>query len=147
MSIHAFFETLALGLQQNSIGVLSLASAILVHKWAEGLTLGLMYKKEGFSGKTAMLMVVMQGAINILGLVVGTILTGQGSFVMALFMSMSAGTFFYISLGEVLQEQFKVFGRAKLLMVLLANAFIAFIVWFEKSEEASAGQAGGPGRL
>ena len=99
MSIHAFFETLALGLQRSSIGVLSLASAILVHKWAEGLTLGLMYKKEGFSGRTVVLMIIVQGCINILGLVVGTILTGQGNFIMALFMSMSAGTFFYISLG------------------------------------------------
>lgn len=89
-----------------------------------------MYKKEGFSGRTAVLMVIVQGCMNIVGLVVGTILTGQGNFIMALFMSMSAGTFFYISLGEVLQEQFKSFGKAKLLMVILANCFIAFIVWF-----------------
>ena len=83
-------------------------------------------------------MVIVQGLVNILGLGVGTFLAGQGNFVMAFFMSMSAGTFFYISLGEVLQEQFKQFGKAKLLMVLLANCFIAFIVWFEKSEETSA---------
>jgi len=46
-----------------------------------------------------MLMVILQGLINILGLAVGTFLAGQGNFVMAFFMSMSAGTFFYISLG------------------------------------------------
>ena len=83
-------------------------------------------------------MVVMQGVINILGLLVGSVLMGQGNFVMAFFMSMSAGTFFYISLGEVLQEQLKVFGRGKLGMVLLANVFIGFIVWFEKAQEAEA---------
>jgi zinc transporter ZupT len=77
-----------------------------------------------------MLMVIIQGLVNILGLAVGTFLSGQGNFVMAFFMSMSAGTFFYISLGEVLQEQLKHFGKGKLLMVLLANCFIAFIVWF-----------------
>jgi solute carrier family 39 (zinc transporter), member 1/2/3 len=142
MSIHAFFETLALGLQKNTIGVLSLASAILVHKWAEGLTLGLMYKKEGYGGKTAFLMVIFQGCINVLGLLVGSMLMEQGNFVMALFMSMSVGTFFYISLGEVLQEQLQNFGRRKLLMVILANCFIAFIVWFEKEKEASAEAAG-----
>jgi zinc transporter 1/2/3 len=142
MSIHAFFETLALGLQKNTIGVLSLASAILVHKWAEGLTLGLMYKKEGYGGKTAFLMVIFQGFINVLGLLVGSMLMEQGNFVMALFMSMSVGTFFYISLGEVLQEQLQNFGRRKLLMVILANCFIAFIVWFEKEKEASAEAAG-----
>ncbi len=62
-----------------------------------------MYKKEGYSGKTALIMVMIQGSINILGLMVGNMLMGQGSFIMAFFMSMSVGTFFYISLGEVLQ--------------------------------------------
>jgi zinc transporter ZupT len=86
-------------------------------------------------------MVIIQGFINILGLSVGSILMGQGDFVMAFFMSMSAGTFFYISLGEVLQEQLKDFNKWKLLMVLLANCFIGFIVWFEKAEEANAEKA------
>jgi zinc transporter ZupT len=62
-----------------------------------------MYKKEGYGGRMARTMVFVQGFINILGLLVGSILMGQGDFVMAFFMSMSAGTFFYISLGEVLQ--------------------------------------------
>lgn len=34
MSIHAFFETLAVGLQSSVMSVFSLAAAILVHKWA-----------------------------------------------------------------------------------------------------------------
>lgn len=62
-----------------------------------------MYKKEGYGARMARTMVFVQGFINILGLLVGSILMGQGDFVMAFFMSMSAGTFFYISLGEVLQ--------------------------------------------
>lgn len=89
-----------------------------------------MYKKEGYGTRMTRIMVCIQGLVNVLGLTVGSILMDQGDFVMALFMSMSAGTFFYISLGEVLQEQLKDFNKWKLLMVLLANAFIAFIVWF-----------------
>jgi zinc transporter 1/2/3 len=85
-------------LQKSPIGVLSLASAILVHKWAEGLTLGLIYKKEGFSNKTSTIMIIVQGFINVLGLVSGSLLIGQGHFVIAFFMSISAGTFLYISL-------------------------------------------------
>lgn len=72
--------------------------AIVVHKWAEGLTLGLLYKKEGFKRSTIIIMILFQGSINILGLFVGSILMGKGSFIMAFFMSMSAGTFLYISL-------------------------------------------------
>jgi len=71
----------------------------LVHKWAEGLTLGLIYQKEGYSNKTSTLMVIFQGCINVLGLIAGSVLMGQGNFVMAFFMSISAGTFLYISLG------------------------------------------------
>jgi zinc transporter ZupT len=47
-------------------------------------------------------MVVFQGCINVLGLIADSILMGQGNFIMAFFMSISAGTFLYISLAEVL---------------------------------------------
>ena len=43
-------------------------------------------------------MIIIQGVINILGLLTGSFLMGQGNFVMAFFMSLSAGTFLYISL-------------------------------------------------
>jgi zinc transporter ZupT len=82
------------------------------------------------------MMILLQGLMNVLGLLTGSFLMGQGSFVMAFFMSMSAGTFLYISLAEVLQEQLKEFTRKKLLMVVLANVFVTGIVWMEKSEEA-----------
>jgi zinc transporter ZupT len=68
--------------------------------------------------------------MNVLGLLTGSFLMGQGSFVMALFMSMSAGTFLYISLAEVLQEQLKEFNKKKMLMVLTANLFVTCIVWW-----------------
>lgn len=43
-------------------------------------------------------MIVLQGLVNVVGLLTGSLLMGQGSFIMAFFMSMSAGTFLYISL-------------------------------------------------
>ena len=84
------------------MGVFGLASAIIVHKWAEGLTLGLIYRKENYSQKVTNVMIIVQAIVNVLGLIVGTIIIDQGSFVMAFFMSISAGTFLYISLAEVL---------------------------------------------
>lgn len=47
-------------------------------------------------------MILIQALVNVAGLVVGTIIIDQGNFVMAFFMSISAGTFLYISLAEVL---------------------------------------------
>lgn len=74
-------------------------------------------------------MVVLQGLINVLGLVTGTSLINQGHFVMAFFMSISAGTFLYISLAEVLFEQVKTINKKKMITMLLANCFITLLVW------------------
>jgi zinc transporter ZupT len=75
------------------------------------------------------MMIIIQGTVNVLGLLTGSFLIDQGHFVMAFFMSMSAGTFLYISLAEVLQEQLKEFTKGKMAMVLIANIFIVCIVW------------------
>ena len=130
MSIHAFFECLAVGLQKTPLGVISLASAIVVHKWAEGLTLGLIYQKDGFSNKTVNIMITLQALINVLGLTTGTILFGQGPFIMAFFMSISAGTFMYISTAEVLLEQVNNMTKGKLIAVFIAMAFITLLIKF-----------------
>lgn len=47
-------------------------------------------------------MILVQASINVLGLFTGIILRNQGVFIMAFFMSISAGTFLYISTAEVL---------------------------------------------
>ena len=39
LSMHGFFEGIALGVQQTIEGILKLAFAILAHKWAEAFTL------------------------------------------------------------------------------------------------------------
>ena len=75
-------------------------------------------------------MIIVQGIINVLGLIVGAIILGQGNFVMAFFMSISAGTFLYISLCEVLVEQMADMNKVKSFFILLANGFMIFLVWF-----------------
>lgn len=47
IGIHAVFEGLAIGIEQEPVKVLSIALAVVCHKWAEGLTLGLAFKKAG----------------------------------------------------------------------------------------------------
>jgi len=92
-----------LGLQQTNVRLFSLAIAIIVHKWAEGLTLGLYYKKDKYSNKIIFLMIFIQAIVNVVGMLIGSFLSGQGDLIMAIFMSMAAGTFLYISLIELLQ--------------------------------------------
>lgn len=80
-------------------------------------------------------MIAVQGFVNVLGLLTGSFLVNQGTFVNAFFMSISVGTFLYISLAEVLNEQVRHLTKGKIIAILCANIFIAFIVWFEKKQE------------
>ena len=50
-------------------------------------------------------------------------------------MSIAAGTFLYISLGEILVEQLGNFTKPKALSIVIANTFIIFLVVFEKYTE------------
>jgi zinc transporter ZupT len=83
-------------------------------------------------------MILIQAVINVSGLVVGTIIIDQGSFVMAFFMSISAGTFLYISLAEVLSEQITEMNRKKAVAMVVANLFLTLLVLFEKVQEKLA---------
>lgn len=44
LGIHSFFECMALGVQSDFNTGLTLLIGILIHKWAEGLTLGYTYR-------------------------------------------------------------------------------------------------------
>lgn len=45
LGIHSFFECMSLGIQTEFKTALTLFVGIIIHKWAEGLTLGYAYKK------------------------------------------------------------------------------------------------------
>ena len=83
-------------------------------------------------------MIIFQALINVLGLVVGSILIGQGFFITAFFMSISAGTFLYISLAEVLLEQVQNMTKCKIFTMLLANVFLGLLVIFEETQAEAA---------
>ena len=93
---------MALGLQQSMVSLLGLALAIIFHKWSEGLTIGLLYRKEGHNKTTINAMILVQSFINVGGLLVGLKLSEEGDLISGIFMSIAAGTFLYISLGEIL---------------------------------------------
>lgn len=75
-------------------------------------------------------MISIQALINVLGLFVGTLIMDQGNFVMAFFMSISAGTFLYISLIEVLSEQIEEMNKKKAFTMIMANVFLGLLVVF-----------------
>lgn len=83
-------------------------------------------------------MILVQAVVNVSGLAVGTIIIDQGNFVMAFFMSISAGTFLYISLAEVLPEQISEMNKKKAISMGAANLFLTLLIIFEKYQEQNA---------
>lgn len=45
IGIHAVFEGLAIGIENKVPDCIGIATAVICHKWAEGLTLGVAFKK------------------------------------------------------------------------------------------------------
>lgn len=125
------FEGLAIGIETEPIKVLSIALAVCCHKWAEGLTLGLAFKKAGVDLKTSTIMIAIQAVMNPIGVAIGWILSDQGNLITGIFMSISAGTFIYIATLEVLVEEFNVkrYKVPKYFFFLLAIGFISSL-WF-----------------
>ncbi|CAD8176410.1 unnamed protein product [Paramecium pentaurelia] len=134
IGIHAFFEGLAIGIEQQVPQCLGISLAVVCHKWAEGLTLGLSFKKANTKIHSATIMIFIQGIINPIGILIGWILANQGYIITGIFQSISAGTFIYIATMEVIQEQFNQKSNSyyKMMMFLFAIGFISTIWKIEK---------------
>ncbi|KAL4501594.1 hypothetical protein ABPG72_018645 [Tetrahymena utriculariae] len=138
IGIHAVFEGLAIGIEQQTVKCLSITIAVVCHKWAEGLTLGLAFKKANVDLKMSTIMIAIQAVMNPIGIGIGWALSDQGNLVTGIFMSISAGTFVYIATLEVLVEEFNVkrYKIVKYIFFLIAIGFVSSL-WF--IEQATGG--------
>ena len=80
-----------------------------------------------------MVLIVLFSLTTPAGIVVGIIISGMSSILEAVFLSISAGTFLYISASEVIVEEFSVGGNKILKFVgfLFGSVIIAFFTVFE----------------
>ncbi|EGR27854.1 zip zinc transporter family protein, putative [Ichthyophthirius multifiliis] len=131
VGIHAVFEGLAIGIENDWLKCLTLAAAVCCHKWAEGLTLGLAFRKANVDLKMSSIMIAIQALMNPIGVGLGLALSDQGELITGIFMAISTGTFIYIATLEVLVEEFSVkrYKFVKFLFFLAAGAFITSL-WF-----------------
>ncbi len=117
---------MAIGLAQNWISALSLAIAVVCHKWAEGLTLGIAFRKADVDLKTSTTMICIQAIMNPIGIGIGWAISGQGMLIQGIFDSVSVGTFLYIATMEVLVEEFNL-QRYKWIKYLFFVCGIGFV--------------------
>ena len=79
----------------------------MIHKWAEAFALGILFVKAKFTKKFYYLIIIIFAFIGPVGVATGIVLAATASeFVEGIFLSVSTGTFLYVSCSEVIIEEF-----------------------------------------
>jgi zinc transporter ZupT len=108
LSIHGLFEGTALGVQKNLNETIFLGIAIISHKWAESLTLGMSFTKSNTDKNTFLKMILLFAIFTPIGIISGMLLVKTSELVQGTFLAISAGTFLYVSASEVIVEEFAI---------------------------------------
>ena len=109
LGTHALFEGIALGVNDKLKNVEIFALAIVMHKGAAGMSLGIsMAKTFPDEKKFVTFMIVLFGIFTPLGVILGIFIGESGPLVEMTFACLAGGSFLYISCSEVIVEEFSV---------------------------------------
>mmetsp|Transcript_34123 Transcript_34123/g.24629 ORF Transcript_34123/g.24629 Transcript_34123/m.24629 type:complete len:138 (+) Transcript_34123:944-1357(+) len=134
LSVHAIFEGLALGLQDNRNTIVNIIIAICVHKGAASSSLGIsLVKSFPNDFKTVRWMVFLFSCASPLGVGIGMALANASDLVDIIFSSLAGGSFVYIACSEVVVQEFSVPGNRwlKLLMFILGASIITSLYFLD----------------
>merc|ERR1719150_1034217 len=113
MMIHSVLVGVALGVLHEYVAVLSLGAALLFHQFFEGLALGAVAVKSGFSFKSSWHLVLTFTLSCPFGLVLGILFSNQydkddywTAWTLGALNAFAAGTLLHIGLVELLPEDF-----------------------------------------
>ena len=112
ISIHSFIGGLVVGVQESVSDIISVAIAIVAHKWVEAFALGVALVHAKLEGtRTYYVSVVLYSLMTPMGILLGVLLSGlltgkPGSVTQAAITSFAAGTFTYIAIIDLLLPEF-----------------------------------------
>ena len=139
LSLHGLFEGTALGVQAKTNDTIFIAVAILAHKWAEGFALGISFVNSQTEKNTFIKMIILFSIFTPLGIAIGMLFTETSALTQGVMLSVSAGTFLYVSASEVIIEEFAVatFKEMKFVMYLVGGMFVAALTYGETYQNPS----------
>lgn len=111
LSLHGIFEGMALGVLNKKSECIILFIAIIAHKWAESFALGISFYNAGIQNKSFIEMLIIFTFFTPVGILIGTYFSKSGLLVEGIMLSISSGTFVYVSTSEVIVEEFSSKGR------------------------------------
>ena len=132
LSVHAIFEGIATGLQQDFATCVNLCAAIWLHKFAASLSISVAMQKNDFPFRMLFGLISIFSLATPLGVGIGMIVGNSPKLVQIVFTSLAAGTFLYIGCSEVIVEEFSLPGNRwwKLLAYALGAGFILMLLVF-----------------
>ena len=134
LSIHSLFEGLACGLAKDESSCLNMVIAIVVHKGAAALSLGISLVKTFPNDFTLIRwLIVIFSVATPIGVAIGIALGEAGDIYDIIFSSLAAGTFIYIGCNEVIVQEFSIEGLRwwKLLAFLFGISIIVGLFFID----------------
>src|SRR3990167_2759586 len=106
MGVHATFEGLALGLRKEFKSFTGFLMAIVFHKWAEALAMGVSLYKGNVPKNKALLYLGAFSLLTPVGIIGGMIFSDAEPKLKSILLVVSSGTFVYIAIAEIISEEF-----------------------------------------
>lgn len=124
LSIHSFIAGVALGIEKTILASLMLFIAIIAHKGSAAFALGVSMLRGGISRKTHVRVIALFSCMTPLGIFLGSGLSraftgGTSALVEGVFDSLAAGTFLYVSVIDIIEEEFSIRGNEALKFVAI----------------------------
>jgi len=138
LSIHSFFEGMALGLQTTFAGTASIFLAIAIHKCFVGMSLGIsLLKTQPDNIKLCRCLILIFAASSPIGITLGMLIRNTDSLIETIFTSLAAGTFLYIGCSEVIVKEFSQpdFRLWKLLAYFIGATIISCLFFLPKPDD------------
>ena len=137
LGVHALFEGISVGLGKSMNDVTLMVIAILLHKGAAGMSLGISMVKafpdrEGY----ITLLMFLFAIFTPLGIIIGLSIQDDSPLTECVFTCLAAGTFLYIACSEVIIEEFSMPENkvVKLFFFLIGIALIGCLKFLEPAD-------------
>lgn len=134
MCIESIFSGLTLGVMDETSALYGFFLALVLHKWAEALSIGISFAKIDMPKKKAVILGLIFSLAAPIGIIVGIIFDESDGYTKGILMAISAGTFIYIGATEIIVEEFTIKKNKywKFMFYSLGFAFIVFLFFVEK---------------
>jgi solute carrier family 39 (zinc transporter), member 1/2/3 len=130
LSMHSVFEGIAFGLMKDMSSALNLMFSILIHKFAEAMSISVALQRSFSDFRQLLKFIILFALATPVGTSLGLILSEAPELVNIIFVSLSGGTFIYVSCSELTVEEFSMPGNRwlKLLFFILGAVLIGCLL-------------------